>query len=187
MISNNTVFTGLFILSACLSGCASVDSVNSTIDQISGGILTVGSASTDSGPVVLSKGVPQASYKIEQEYRVPVDVDTAASRIKRYYGFVSAEEVAQLRNNGTQSGGWTAASVADGAWVWDGQPGSYYKMGRDWGSENTGNSVLVELEKNGSGSRLYITFRSSMASHTTAAYTRKLFENMKGVAEGAIR
>lgn len=66
---------------------------------------------------MLSKGVPQASHKIAQEYRVPVDVDTAAARVKRYYRFISAEEVAQLRNNGTQSGGWTAASVADGAWV----------------------------------------------------------------------
>ena len=108
-------------------------------------------------------------------------------RLKRYYGFISAEEVAQLRNNGTQSGGWTAASAADGAWVWDGQPGSYYKMGRDWGSENTSDSVQVELEKNGYGSRLYITFRSGLASHATAAYTSKLFENMKSVAEGAIR
>lgn len=187
MSSNNTVFAGMFILSTCLSGCASVDSVNSAINQISGGIFSVGSAPAGSGPVVLSKGVPQASHKIAQEYRVPVDVDTAAGRLKRYYGFISSEEVAQLRNNGTQSGGWTAASVADGAWIWDGQPGSYYKMGRDWGSENTYDNVQVELEKNGSGSRLYITFRSGMASHATAAYTSKLFENMKSVAEGMIR
>lgn len=187
MINNKTAFTGLFILTTCLSGCASVDSVNSAINQISGGIFSVDSAPADSGSEVLSKGVPQASHKIAQEYRVPVDVDTAAARIKRYYHFVSVEEVAQLRSNGTQSGGWTAASATDGAWVWDGQPGSYYKMGRDWGSENTGDSVLVELEKNGSGSRLYITFRSGLASHATAAYTSKLFENMKSVAEGTIR
>ncbi|VTP17335.1 hypothetical protein PUATCC27989T_05335 [Phytobacter ursingii] len=187
MISNKIALTGLFALITCLSGCASVDSVNSAINQISGGIFSVDNAPSDSGPAVLSKGVPQASHKITQEYRVPVDVDTAAARVKRYYHFISAEEVAQLRNNGTQSGGWTAASAADGAWVWDGQPGSYYKMGRDWGSENTGDSVQVELEKNGAGSRLYITFRSSLASHTTAAYTSKLFENMKSVAEGAIR
>ena len=60
-------------------------------------------------------------------------------------------------------------------------------MGRDWGSENTNDSVQVELEKNGSGSRMYITFRSGLASHTSAAYTSKLFENMRSVAEGAIR
>ncbi|MGY5466352.1 hypothetical protein [Citrobacter koseri] len=94
MISNNTAFTGVFILSTCLSGCASVDSVNSAIKQISGGIFSVSSAPTDSGSVVLSKGVPQASHKIAQEYRVPVDVDTAAARVKRYYRFISAEEVA---------------------------------------------------------------------------------------------
>ncbi|EAS9013976.1 hypothetical protein DLC15_10655 [Salmonella enterica subsp. enterica serovar Telelkebir] len=173
MIRNKTAFTGLFVLSTCLSGCASVDSVNGAISQISGGML--------------SKGAPQASHKIAQEYRVPVDVDTAAARVKRYYGFVSVEEVAQLRNNGTQSGGWTAASVVDGAWVWDGQPGSYYKMGRDWGSENINDSIQIELEKNGSGSRMYITFRSGLASHATAAYTSKLFENMKSVAEGTVR
>ncbi|MGT1662796.1 hypothetical protein ACVPSS_25025, partial [Salmonella enterica subsp. enterica serovar Typhimurium] len=119
MISNKTAFTGLFVLSTCLSHCTSVYSVNSAISQISGGIFSVGSAPADSGPVVLSKGIPQASHKIAQEYRVPVDVDTAAARVKRHYGFVSSEEVAQLRNNGTQSGGWTAASVADGTWVWD--------------------------------------------------------------------
>lgn len=187
MISNKTAFTGLLILSSCLSSCASVASVNSAINQISGGIFSVGSAPAESDPAVLSKGVPQASHKIAQEYRVPVDVDTATARVKRYYRFISAEEVAQLRNKGTQSGEWTAASAADGAWVWDGQPGSYYKMGRDWGSENTGDSVQVELEENGSGSRLYITFRSGQASHVTAAYTTRLFENMKGVAEGTIR
>lgn len=115
MVSNKIAFTGLFILSSCLSGCTSVDSVNSAINQISGGIFSVDSAPTGSGPVVLSKGVPQTSHKIVLEYRVPVDVDTAAARVKRYYRFISADEVAQLRNNGTQSGGWTAASVADGA------------------------------------------------------------------------
>ena len=187
MLSNKTAFTGWFILSTCLSGCASVDSVNSAINQISGGTFSVNPAPADNGPTVLSKGVPQASHKIVQEYHVPVDVDTAAARVKRYYRFISAEEVAQLRNNGTLSGGWTAASAADEAWVWDGQPGSYYKMGRAWGSENTGDSVQIELEKNGSGSRLYITFRSGLASHATAAYTGNLFENMKGVAEGTIR
>ena len=61
MICNKTAFTGLFILSTCLSGCASVDSVNSAINQISGGIFSVGSVPADSGPVVLSKGVPQAN------------------------------------------------------------------------------------------------------------------------------
>ncbi|WP_279156737.1 hypothetical protein [Obesumbacterium proteus] len=187
MISNKTAFTGLFVLSTWLSGCAGVDSVNSAINQISSGILSVGSAPAESGPVVLSKGVSQASHKIMQEYRVPVDVDTAATRVKRYYDFVSAEEVAQLCSNDTQSGRWTAASVADGTWAWDGQPGSYYKMGRDWGSENTNDSIQVELKKNGSGSRLYIIFRSGLVSHTKAAYTSKLFENMKSVAEGTIR
>ncbi|SAX68094.1 Uncharacterised protein [Klebsiella quasipneumoniae] len=39
MSSNKTAFTGLFILSTSLSGCASVDSVNSAINQISGGIF----------------------------------------------------------------------------------------------------------------------------------------------------
>lgn len=63
MIRNKTAFTGLFVLSTCLSGCASVDSVNSAINQISGGIFSVGSAPADSGPVVLSKGVPQAATK----------------------------------------------------------------------------------------------------------------------------
>lgn len=117
MIRNKTAFTGLLILSICLSGCASVDSVNSAINQISGGIFSVGSVPADSCPLVLSKGVPLASHKIAQEYHVPVDIDTAAARVKRYYRFISSEEVTQLRNNGTQSGGWTAASVADGAWV----------------------------------------------------------------------
>lgn len=77
MISNKTTLTGLFILSSFLSGGASVDNVNSAINQISGGIFLAGS-----------------------------------------------------------------------------------------------------------GNRLYITFRSGLASHATAAYTRKLFENMKSVVEG---
>jgi len=73
---------GLFMAISCaLSGCTSVDTVNTAIKQISGGMLLVETAPADNGPAVLSKGIPLATHKTAQVYRVPVDVDTAAARI----------------------------------------------------------------------------------------------------------
>lgn len=68
----------------------------------------------------------------------------------------------------------------------DGQPGCYYKIGAT-GEARILTTAFRSNWRNGYSSRVYITFRSWLASHIMAAYTSKLFENIKSVAEGAVR
>ncbi|AUQ43648.1 hypothetical protein NJ56_04585 [Yersinia ruckeri] len=154
------------------------------------GLLSLGKktdSSESGGLPTLSANRIVVDKKTSKEIEVPVDVDTAAARVKRYYNFTSSDVVNTLKGQGLE-GGVKAAAITQGGYAWDAQPGSYYKMGRDWGAdEGIEDNILIELEKNGSGSRLYVTFRSSEASHVTEAYTGKLFAEVKQVAEGKVR
>ncbi|AHG20625.1 hypothetical protein Z042_14100 [Chania multitudinisentens RB-25] len=175
-----------------LAGCAASDvaELNKKVSDMSYSLLSVGKKtdSNDSGGLpTLSANRIVVDKKMAKEVEVPVDVDTAAARVKRYYKFTSSDEINRL-NSGSNSNRWAAAAITDGAYAWDAQPGAYYKMGRDWGAdEGIEDNILIELEKNGAGSRLYITFRSSDASHVTEAYTGNLFAQIKQVAEGKVR
>ncbi|EKN3347126.1 hypothetical protein O8E94_002421 [Yersinia ruckeri] len=175
-----------------LGGCAGSDvaELNKKVSDVSYGLLSLGKK-TDSneggGLPTLSKNSPVVDKKNAREFDVPVDVDTAAARVKRYYNFTSSDVVNTLKSQGLE-GGMKAAAITQGGYAWDAQPGAYYKMGRNWGAdEGIEDNILIELEKNGAGSRMYITFRSSEALHVTEAYTGKLFAQIKQVAEGKVR
>ncbi|CAI1775628.1 MULTISPECIES: hypothetical protein [Enterobacterales] len=190
--SNFCNAAGVVLSAVLLGGCAGSDvaELNKKVSDVSYGLLSLGKK-TDSneggGLPTLSKNSPVVDKKNAREFDVPVDVDTVAARVKRYYNFTSSDEVNRL-NNSSNSNRWVAASITDGAYAWDAQPGAYYKMGKDWGAdEGIEDNILIELEKNGAGSRMYISFRSSEASHVTEAYTGKLFAEVKQVAEGKVR
>ena len=68
---------------------------------------------------------------VDKTFSVPVDVDTAAARLKRHYKFISTQELEALRQ-AANDGDWKAAAEDDAHPVWDAMPGSYYKMGSDW-------------------------------------------------------
>ncbi|ERK11921.1 hypothetical protein L580_4192 [Serratia fonticola AU-P3(3)] len=181
------------VLSAILlGGCAGNDiaELNKKVSDMSYSLLSLGKKtdSNESGSLpALSKNSPVVDKQTARELEVPVDVDTAAARVKRYYNFTSSDAVNTLKGQGLE-GSMKAAAITQGGYAWDAQPGAYYKMGRDWGAdEGIEDNILIELEKNGAGSRMYITFRSSEASHVTEAYTGKLFAEVKQVAEGKIR
>lgn len=97
-----------------------------------------------------------------QTITVPVDVDTAFARVKRAFQFVSADDLGVIRS-GSRDGSWKAAAIAEGAYAWDAQPGAYYWMGRDYGAPQYHESILVELEKNGAGTRMTVMFQSRSA------------------------
>lgn len=183
---------GVVLSALLLGGCAGSDvaTLNKKVSDISYDLLSLGKksdANEGSGLHVLSKNSPVADKRIARELEVPVDVDTAAARVKRYYNFTSSDVINTLNSQGID-GKMKAAAITQGGYAWDAQPGFYYKMGRDWGAgEGIEDNILIELEKNGAGSRMYIMFRSSEASHVTEAYTGKLFAEIKQVAEGKVR
>lgn len=183
---------GVVLSALLLGGCAGSDvaTLNKKVSDISYNLLSLGKksdANVGSDLPVLSKNSPVVDKEIARELEVPVDVDTAAARVKRYYNFTSSDVINTLNSQGID-GKVKAAAITQGGYAWDAQPGSYYKMGRDWGAgEGTEDNILIELEKNGTGSRMYIMFRSSEASHVTEAYTGKLFAEIKQVAEGKVR
>ncbi len=183
---------GVVLSAVLLGGCAGSDvaELNKKVSDMSYGLLSLGKKadSNESGGLpAMSKNSPVIDKKTARELEVPVDVDTAAARVKRYYNFTSSDVINTLNSQGLE-GKVKAAAMTQGGYAWDAQPGAYYKMGRDWGAdEGTEDNILIELEKNGAGSRMYITFRSSEASHVTEAYTGKLFAEVKQVAEGKIR
>jgi hypothetical protein len=181
---------GVALSAVLLGGCTGSDIAqwNKKVSDMSYELMGKKTGSNnDGGLPTLSANNPVVNQKAARDFVVPVDVDTAAARVKRYYNFISSDVVNTLKGQGLD-GGVKAASITQGGYVWDVQPGAYYKMGRNWGAdEGIEDNILVELEKNGAGSRLYITFRSSDASHVTEAYTGKLFNQIKQVAEGKVR
>lgn len=183
---------GMILSVALLAGCAASDiaELNKKVSDMSYDLLSVGKKSGNnegSGLPTLSTNTPVVDKKTSREWEVPVDVDTAAARVKRYYKFISSDVINTLNSQGLD-GKMKASAITQGGFVWDAQPGSYYKMGRSWGAEEgIEDNILIELEKNGAGSRMYITFSSSEASHVTEAYTSKLFTEIKQVAEGKVR
>lgn len=62
---------------------------------------------------------------------------------------------------------------------------SYYKMGSDWG--NYGDHLNIEIEKNGSGSRLYITYSTPSQKRLESNDLQLLMKDIKQVAEGQLR
>ncbi|WP_034947632.1 hypothetical protein [Erwinia oleae] len=190
-INQNRV-VGVALSAMLLGGCAGseVAEWNKKVSDMSYGLLSMGKktdAGDSGGLPTLSKNAPVVNQKTARDFEVPVDVDTAAARVKRYYNFISSDVVNTLKGQGLE-GGMKAAAITQGGYAWDAQPGAYYKMGRDWGAdEGIEDNILIELEKNGAGSRMYITFRSSEASHVSEDYVGKLFTQIKQVAEGKIR
>lgn len=95
----------LLVCVSCLALTAcSVDEIASVNKQISDGAFALtgalrgNSSSTDSnGMPFLAQAQKPATKSSTQEYSVPVDIDTAAARLKRYYQFVSNDEVDAIR------------------------------------------------------------------------------------------
>ncbi|EMG7991355.1 hypothetical protein ACRRCN_004670, partial [Escherichia coli] len=75
----------------------------------------------------------------------------------------------------------------DNGHIWDAMPGSYYKMGGNWRKSSFDDHLTIEVEKNGKGSRVYITYASASQAHLQASSLEPLFKRVKDVAEGKVR
>lgn len=177
--------TAIVILPAFITAC-SMQEIADTNQKISDGASGIMSSlrghSDTSGNGMKSMPVSQSLKKESKSksYTVAVDVDTAAARIKRHYKFMSSQELDSLRNS-SNDGDWKAATEDDAHPVWEAMPGSYYKMGSDW---NNNDHLDVEIEKNGSGSKLYITYSSASPERLSGTGVQKLMKEIHSVAIG---
>lgn len=173
-----------------ISGC-SMEEIASVNKQISDGAESLtntlrgnSGSSSDGGMPFMVQAQPKAKKSTSKNYDIPVDVDTAAARLRRYYKFMTTEELNSVKNREDSSGKWIAGAMEGEHPVWSATPGSYYKMGSDWSDED---HLELEVEKNGSGSRLYITYSSPEPKHLTGDFLAPLYIRVKNVAEGVVR
>ncbi|ADE63236.1 hypothetical protein GC330_00360 [Yersinia pestis] len=177
----------VFIASLLATACSlnDIKSINQKVSDGASSITKVmNGEGNNSDMPYMQPARQQKKESKSQDYSIPVDVDTAAARIKRHYKFISNEEVEAIRKKDTR-GGWVTGAITDANQVWDAMPGSYYKMGSDWG--NYGDHLNIEIEKNGSGSRLYITYSTPSQKRLESNDLQLLMKDIKQVAEGQLR
>ncbi|HCQ8393245.1 TPA: hypothetical protein OMD89_004024 [Klebsiella oxytoca] len=162
-----------------------LSSVNKKISDFGFSMTGKQSAQGESGMPKLAPKIDAAQDSMLKDLSVSIDVDTAAARLRRYYKFMTSDELNSIKNKESTSARLTAAAIGEQRPEWSASPGSYYKMGRNWGEGN--DHITLEVEKNGVGSRVYIQFFSSNPQHLTEAYLGNLFAQVKNVAEGKVR
>lgn len=177
------------MVSTLTTACSMEDisAANKKVSDGASGIMNTlrgSSGSTDNGMPRLSPSQSSKKESSSNKYDLPVDVDTAAARLKRYYQFISNEEVDSIKKKNA-NGAWVASAITGNGQEWEAMPGSYYKMGSDWGNQD--DHLTIEAEKNGAGSRLYIIYRSSSKKILASDSLQQLMQNIKAVAEGEVR
>lgn len=177
------------MVSTLTTACSMEDisAANKKVSDGASGIMNTlrgSSGSTDNGMPRLSPSQSSKKESSSNKYDLPVDVDTAAARLKRYYQFISNEEVDSIKKKNT-NGAWVASAITGNGQEWEAMPGSYYKMGSVWGNQD--DHLTIEVEKNGAGSRLYIIYRSSSKKILASDSLQQLMQNIKAVAEGEVR
>ncbi|XWJ91905.1 hypothetical protein ACRARH_06830 [Phytobacter ursingii] len=110
-------------------------------------------------------------------------MDTAAIRLKQHFGFSSDEDVAAARNSGQGNAGWSASAISEGT-SWLAQPGSYYRMSRNWAGNDR---LTLEVTGNTKGSYVTATYRSSNPEHLKPAWTSRLMKQIPEVADGSLK
>ncbi|SVN00301.1 Uncharacterised protein [Klebsiella pneumoniae] len=169
------------IVSMFITACSmdELSSVNKKISDFGSSIAGNQSSQNESDMPKLAPKVEASQDSTSKDLSIPVDVDTAAARLRRYYKFMTTDELNSIKNS------LAAAAIEEQRPEWSASAGSYYKMGRNWGEGK--DHITLEVEKNGVGSRIYIQFFSSNPQHLTEAYLGNLYTQVKGVAEGKVR
>ena len=124
---------------------------------------------------------PEFRNDVVKTYTLPVSIDTAAMRLKHHYNFTSDADVAAARNNGQGNAGWSASAISEGA-SWSAQPGSYYRMSRNWAGSDR---LTLEISSSGKGSTIVATYRSSNPDHLKPEWTSRLWKQIPEVASGS--
>ncbi|WP_275257409.1 hypothetical protein [Citrobacter koseri] len=119
--------------------------------------------------------------EVSNTFAMNTGVDTAAMRLKQHYGFPSDEDVAAARNNGQGNAGWSASAISEGA-SWSAQPGSYYRMSRNWAGSDR---LTLEVRGDAKQSNVTATYLSSTPEHLKPEWTARLWKEIPEVARGA--
>ncbi|STB73259.1 hypothetical protein [Citrobacter koseri] len=118
--------------------------------------------------------------EVSKTFAVNTGVDTVAMRLKQYYGFPSDEDVAAARNNGQGNAGWSASAISEGA-SWSAQPGSYYRMSRNWAGNDR---LTLDVRGDAKHSNITATYLSSTPEHLKPEWTARLWKQIPEVASG---
>ncbi|MHA7594329.1 LptM family lipoprotein [Pantoea sp. XAF26B01_ASV70] len=137
---------------------------------------------------VKDQTTPEKRNQISDAYGpVLIPVDTVARRLKEKFGFVSDGDVAAVRNSGQGNAGWSASAISEGT-SWSAEPGSYYRMSRNWAGNDR---LTIEVRRTGAGasgikseSLIVSTYISSDPKHVTDTWTRRLFTQIHASARG---
>ncbi|WP_437890437.1 hypothetical protein [Phytobacter sp. V91] len=164
----------LFALVA--SGC-SQNQINHQINQLQQLIGTQNPTASESQQ---KASIPGIRNDVVKTYTLPVNVDVAAMRLKQHYNFTSDADVAAARNNGQGNAGWSASAISEGA-SWSAQPGSYYRMSRNWAGNDR---LTIEISNSGKGSTIMATYRSSNPEHLKPEWTSRLWKQIPEVVGG---
>ncbi|WP_127958537.1 hypothetical protein [Serratia microhaemolytica] len=187
MFIKKVLVIGLLSILTTACSMSEISEINKKVSDGAESLMNAFKSDNGSADKTASASSSQKVAKKEstlKQYDIPVDVDTAAARLKRHYKFYSNEEVEAIRKKNT-SGDWVASAITSNGQKWESMPGSYYKMGNNWG--DYGDHLTIEVEKNGVGSRLYITYSSSSPQTLTGEGLKELMAEVKGVAEGTVR
>ncbi|SQC20677.1 Uncharacterised protein [Klebsiella pneumoniae] len=171
---------GSFLLSGC--SMSDVTAWNQKISDAAHSIASGSATSSDSGgmPWMTKAGATGPRQDVQHTYKLPVDVDTAAARLKSHYQFISTDELESLCKR-DQYGDWSAGAIDEARPEWAAQKGSYYKMGQEWKDNDR---LMLEVVKSGAGSQLKVTYSSPDSTHLTDAYLRRLMNQLQQVAKG---
>ncbi|MEH5573109.1 hypothetical protein PO590_13630 [Raoultella ornithinolytica] len=161
-----------FILALVLSGCS--QSQINPLWQLAGIQDPVSPAQQQPA------SAPEVRNSVAKTWTLPVDVDTAALRLKQHYSFSSDEDVAAARNSGQGNAGWSASAISEGA-SWVAQSGSYYRMSRNWAGNDR---LTLEVRGNRQKSSITATYISSSPEHLKKAWTARLWQQIPNVARG---
>ena len=82
-----------------------------------------------------------------------------------------------------ENAGWSASAISEGA-SWTAQPGSYYRMSRNWAGNDR---LTLEISSSGKGSTIVATYRSSNPEHLKPEWTSRLWKQIPEVASGSLQ
>lgn len=145
------------IVSMFITACSmdELSSVNKKISDFGSSIAGNQSSQNESGMPKLAPKVEASQDSTSKDLSIPVDVDTAAARLRRYYKFMTTDELNSIKIEKVLRPVWLLLRLRN-----KGLNGRHrQEVIIKWGETGEGKDhITLEVETNGVGSRVYIQF-----------------------------